>query len=53
MTNRELLNLPPPLLSERDRQRLFQLRVQATARPCPACHKAVNAFDAIDIDSDD
>ena len=53
MTNRELLNLPPPLLSERDKQRLFLLRVQATARPCPACHKAVNAFDAAGIDIDD
>ncbi len=43
MTNRELLNLPPPLLSERDKQRLFLLRIQATARPGPACHKAVVA----------
>ncbi len=52
MTNRELLNLPPPLLSEPDKQRLFLLRIQSTSRPCPACHKSVNVFDAAGINVD-
>ena len=49
MTNRELLNTPKSLLSEVDRQRLFLLRVEGAAMPCPACKKPVNLFDAAGI----
>lgn len=36
-----------------DRQRLFLLRVESTPVPCPACKRAVNAFEAAGIDLDD
>ena len=52
MTNRELLNMPPTVLDEVDRQRLFLLRVEGTHHPCPACLKPVNWFEAADIDID-
>jgi hypothetical protein len=52
MTNRELLNMPRPLLDEADKQRLFLLRVQGTPMPCPACKRPVHAFDAAGITVD-
>lgn len=53
MTNRELLNMPRSRLSEVDKQRLFLLRVEGTPMLCPACKKAVNAFNAAGITIDD
>jgi hypothetical protein len=52
MTNRELLNVAETQLGPVDKQRLFLLRVEGTAMPCPACKKAVNLFDAAGFDID-
>jgi uncharacterized protein (UPF0212 family) len=53
MTNRDILKTPKALLGEVDKQRLFLLRVESTAVPCPACKRPVNAFEAAGIDLDD
>jgi len=52
MTNRELLQTPEGLLGQLDKQRLFLLRTDGTPKPCPACKRLVNAFDAAGIDLD-
>jgi hypothetical protein len=52
MTNRELLQAPRDTLSELDNQRLFLLRVEGTAAPCPACKRPVNAFEAAGVTLD-
>jgi hypothetical protein len=46
VTDRELPNTPKQLLSAVDKQRLFLLRVEGTAVPCPARNKPGNAFEA-------
>src|SRR4051812_11037912 len=53
MTNRKLLQAPRQMLNEVDRQRLFLLRVESAAVPCPACKRPVDAFEAAGIDLDE
>lgn len=52
MTNRELLKTPDSLLGQLDRQRLFLLRGESIAMPCPACKQPVNVCDAAGVDMD-
>ena len=52
MTNRELLSAPAHSMCELDKQRLFLLRAESVAMPCPACRKPVDAFKAAGIDFD-
>lgn len=53
MTNREILDARPELLSEQDRQRQYVLRVELTVMPCPACGRGLNYFEAAHINLDD
>ena len=46
MTNRQLLSAPEAILTERQKQLRFLLRVEGMPVPCPACTKPVNVFDA-------
>jgi hypothetical protein len=52
VTNRELLDMPPALLDEAERRRLYLLRLQAQSPPCPACLAPVSGFEAAGVTVD-
>jgi hypothetical protein len=53
VTNRELFNMPPALLDEAERRRLYLLRLQGQSPPCPACRAPVSGFDAAGVTLED